>query len=104
MRRLVYVAFGATLAVLVYRKAEKVAEGFTPLGIAGTLSDSLSVLGMGVHDFASEVKLAMTERESELRLALGLEPAPLQVSGRALPAGAGAADGLPALRPGLATD
>ena len=49
MKRLVYVAFGATLAVLVYRKAEQVSESLTPVGRAGHLSDSLAVLGMVLH-------------------------------------------------------
>lgn len=86
MRRLVYVAFGTTLAVLVYRRAEKAIERFTPAGLAGSLADSLSLLGMGVHDFASEVRLAMTEREADLRLALGLDSNPAQVTGRVLTA------------------
>ena len=69
MRRVFWVALGATAGVLVVRKVNKVAEAYTPQGVGrslGSLADAL-------RDAADAVREGMAEREQELRLALGVD-------------------------------
>jgi len=74
MRRLFWVALGATVGVLVVRKATKTVQAYSPSGIAQGLSGSLSDLGEGLRELAGAVREGMTERETELRYALGIDP------------------------------
>jgi hypothetical protein len=69
VRRLFWVALGATAGVLVVRRLTKVAHSYTPAGLA----ESLSKVGDAVRDFGDRVSLAMAEREVELRDALGID-------------------------------
>ena len=73
MRRLFWLALGATLGVLIVRKLSKAAEKLTPQGIAGSLGAGLSDLADALRDFSVEVREAMTSREAELRAAAGLD-------------------------------
>ena len=69
MRRLFYVALGATAGVLVVRRLTEVANKWTPEGIAkqaGGVGDKLSL-------WWAEVQHHAAEREAELREALGLD-------------------------------
>ena len=69
MRRLFYVALGATAGVLVVRRITEVANKWTPEGIAnqaGGVGDKLSL-------WWAEVQHHAAEREVELREALGLD-------------------------------
>jgi Family of unknown function (DUF6167) len=69
MRRMFWVALGATVGVLVVRKIDKAAQAYTPEGIGrslGSLADAL-------REMAEVVREGMTEREQELRLALGVD-------------------------------
>ena len=69
MRRLFYVALGATAGVLVVRRITEVANKWTPEGIAnqaGGVGDKLSL-------WWAEVQHHAAEREAELREALGLD-------------------------------
>jgi len=69
VRRLFYVALGATAGVLVVRRLTEVANKWTPEGIAnqaGGVGDKLSL-------WWAEVQHHATEREAELREALGLD-------------------------------
>ena len=71
MRRLFYVALGATAGVLLVRRLTEVANKWTPEGIAnqaGGVGDRLSV-------WWAEVQHHAAEREAELREALGLDAA-----------------------------
>jgi hypothetical protein len=77
MRRLFWVALGATVGVLVVRKISKTAQAYTPSGMAQGLSGGLSDLGEGLREMADAVREGMTERETELRYALGLDTATL---------------------------
>ena len=72
-RRLVYIAFGAAVGVLVVHRATKAAKRFTPAGVQSSLADSFSGLTDAVRDFTAEMKVAMAEREEELRSVLGLD-------------------------------
>jgi hypothetical protein len=69
MRRVFWVALGATAGVLLVRKIGKVGEAYTPEGVGrslGSLADAL-------RDVAGAVREGMAEREQELRLALGVD-------------------------------
>jgi hypothetical protein len=69
MRRVFWIALGATAGVLVVRKLQKTARAYTPAGLA----DRAEGLGAGLRYFADEVRAGMAERELELRDALGLD-------------------------------
>ena len=71
MRRLFYVAFGATAGVLLVRRLTAAANKWTPEGIAsqaGGVGDRVAV-------WWAEVQHHAAEREAELRDALGLDSA-----------------------------
>ncbi len=69
MRRVFWIALGATAGVLVVRKLTKTAESYTPEGVARGLSG----LGEGLREMAQVVREAMEQRDAELRLALGVD-------------------------------
>ena len=73
MRRLFWLALGATLGVLIFRKLSRAAEKLTPQGIAGSFADALTDLSYALRDFTADVREAMTSRESELRNAAGFD-------------------------------
>jgi Family of unknown function (DUF6167) len=68
VRRVFWMALGATAGVLVVRKLTRVAHAYTPAGLAERVED----FGDSLRYFAEQVRLGMTERESELRDALGI--------------------------------
>ena len=72
-RRLFYIAFGAAVGVLVVQRATRAAQRFTPAGVQSSLAGSLSGLTEAVRDFSAELRVAMAEREDELRVTLGLD-------------------------------
>jgi len=73
MRRLFWIALGATVGVLLVRKITKTAEAYSPSGVAKGLSGSLSDLGDGLREMAEAVREGMEQRETELRYALGID-------------------------------
>lgn len=73
MRRLFWLALGATVGVLLVRKITKTAEAYSPSGVAKGLSGSLSDLGDGLREMAEAVREGMEQRETELRYALGID-------------------------------
>jgi hypothetical protein len=77
MRRLFWVALGATLGVLIVHKVTKTAQAYSPSGMAQGLSGGLSDLGEGLREMAQVVREGMVERETELRQALGIDTATL---------------------------
>ena len=72
-RRLVYIAFGAAVGILVVQRATKAAQRFTPAGVQSSIAGSLAGLTDAVREFTAELKVAMAEREDELRSTLGLD-------------------------------
>ena len=72
-RRLVYIAFGAAVGVLVVHRASQAAKRFTPAGVQSSVAGSFSGLTDAIRDFTAEMKIAMAEREEELRTTLGLD-------------------------------
>jgi hypothetical protein len=69
VRRIFWVALGATVGVLVVRKVTKTAQAYTPEGVA----HGLAGIGDGLREMAQVVREAMDERDAELRLALGVD-------------------------------
>ena len=72
-RRLVYIAFGAAAGILVVHRATQAAKRFTPAGVQSSVAGSLSGLTDAIREFTAELKIAMAEREEELRTVLGLD-------------------------------
>ncbi len=72
-RRLVYIAFGAAVGIMVVHRATQAAKRFTPAGVQSSVASSLSGLTDAIRDFTAELKVAMAEREDELRSSLGLD-------------------------------
>ncbi len=72
-RRLFYIALGATVGVLVVRRATAAAAKLTPAGMAGGLTGALGGLSEAIRDFGTEVRAGMAEREDDLRTQLGLD-------------------------------
>src|SRR4051794_10700361 len=73
MRRVFYIALGATVGVLVVRRLTKTARAFTPAGMSESFTGALGNLGDSIREFAADVREGMAEREDELRTALGLD-------------------------------
>jgi hypothetical protein len=69
MRRLFYVAFGATVGVIVVRRVTQAAQKWTPEGIAGQASGA----GGRIAEWWAEVQAGAAAREKELREALGID-------------------------------
>jgi hypothetical protein len=69
MRRVFWVALGATTGVLIVRTLNRTAQAYTPEGVARSLSSVADAL----RDAADAVRQGMAEREQELRLALGVD-------------------------------
>ncbi|WP_129662474.1 DUF6167 family protein [Phytoactinopolyspora endophytica] len=72
MRRLFWIALGATAGVLVVRKLTKAADSLTPEGAADRLSGAMNSVSHSIREFTAEVKAGMAERDGELREALGI--------------------------------
>jgi hypothetical protein len=68
-RRVFYIAFGATVGILVVRRLSAAAESMQPDNVARRM-----VLAM--QSFAADVRAGMSEREEELRTALGVDAPP----------------------------
>jgi hypothetical protein len=69
VRRVFWVALGATVGVLVVRRLSRTAEAYTPEGIGRSLASAAESL----RDMADVVREGMAEREQELRVALGVD-------------------------------
>ena len=69
MKRVFYIALGATVGVLVVRRLTAAAESLQPDHLARRAAG-------GVQGFLADVRAGMTEREAELRSALGVDPSP----------------------------
>jgi hypothetical protein len=63
-------ALGATVGIVVVRRVSRAAQAYTPEGIGRSLTGAVDAL----RDLADDVRVAMAERERELRVALGVEP------------------------------
>jgi len=85
MRRLFWLALGATVGVLIVRKLSKAAEKLTPQGVAQSFTAGLTELAAALRDFATDVREAMTAQEAVLREAAGLDAGALPSPALAAP-------------------
>lgn len=72
MKRLFWIALGATAGILVARKITQSARNLTPDGAADRVAGALSGLTQAFREFADDVRAGMAERDMELREALGI--------------------------------
>lgn len=72
-RRMFYIALGATVGILVVRKASQAAKRLTPAGMQSSMTGALGGLGDAIRDFGANVREGMAEREDQLRSELGLD-------------------------------
>ena len=72
-RRVFYIALGATVGILIVRKASQAAQRFTPAGVQGSMTGALGGLGEAIRDFGATIREGMAEREDQLRTELGLD-------------------------------
>jgi len=68
-----YIALGATVGILIVRKASQAAQKLTPAGMQSSLTGALGGLGDAIRDFGANVREGMAEREDQLRAELGLD-------------------------------
>lgn len=69
MKRIFWVALGATAGVLVVRRLTRTAQAYTPEGLAR----SANGIADAIREFGDRVSIAMAQREAELRDALGVD-------------------------------
>jgi Family of unknown function (DUF6167) len=79
MRRMFWIAVGATAAVLIVRRVQRTADAMKPESIGAAAAG----LGEALRLFAEEIRAGMSERELELRTALGLDGDPELPAGSA---------------------
>jgi hypothetical protein len=72
-RRMFYIALGATVGVLVVRKASQAAARFTPAGVQTSVIGAFGGLGDAIREFGADIRAGMAEREDVLRAELGLD-------------------------------
>jgi hypothetical protein len=72
-RRLFYIALGATVGILVVRKASQAARKLTPAGVQSSMTGALGGFGEAIREFGENVREGMAEREDLLRTELGLD-------------------------------
>jgi hypothetical protein len=68
-----YIALGATVGILIVRKASQAASRFTPAGVQSSMTGALGGFGDAIRDFGANVREGMAEREELLRSELGLD-------------------------------
>jgi hypothetical protein len=72
IRRLVWFALGAGVAIFVFVKLRDALSKATPEALGHRVADTAAGVGASARDFTERVRAAMAEREAELRDELGL--------------------------------
>ena len=67
IKRFLWFALGAGVALFVYVKIRGYLRHATPSAIGSRVADSAAGVGGRAQDFVGRVRTAMTEREAELR-------------------------------------
>ncbi|HET7724542.1 MAG TPA: DUF6167 family protein [Propionibacteriaceae bacterium] len=75
MRRAVWFALGAAVAVVVVVKGAQLLRKATPDGVREQVAEASADLGQKATTFVRTLTTAMAERETELRAALGIDGA-----------------------------
>ena len=73
VKRVFWVALGASVGVLVVTKASATLRRFTPSGMVAGAAGMSGALGEAVRGFLDDVHHAAAEREMELYHALGVD-------------------------------
>ena len=73
VKRVFWVALGASVGVLVVTKASKTLRRFSPSGIADGAAGVPGAVGGAVRGFLDDVQYAAAEREMELYRVLGVD-------------------------------
>lgn len=76
MRRLFWLAMGVTIGVLVVRKLSTAAEAMKPEALAQRTGRGAANAVERLQQFAADVRIAMHQREDELRAGVGLDAEP----------------------------
>lgn len=66
MKRLLWLGVGLAIGALIVRKATRVAQAYTPGGIASSLTESGGGLVRALREFAEDVRDGMAEREQQI--------------------------------------
>jgi len=69
VRRVFWIALGATVGILVVRKLSRTVDQYSPEGVGRSLTNVADAL----REAADVVREGMAERETELRAALGVD-------------------------------
>ena len=69
MNRIIWMGIGVAIGVIAFRKITEAQSNLGPEG----LNRAVGRLADGLYDFADAVREGMNERETELRIALGME-------------------------------
>lgn len=72
MRRLFWVAVGATAGIVVAHKVRRTAQRISPPALALSFSQAVAGIRHDIRDFTEDIRSAMEEREAQLHGALGL--------------------------------
>ena len=72
MKRVFWIALGATAGILIARRLTKAARNLSPESAAGRVAGAMGGLTQAFREFADDVKAGMAERDIELREALGI--------------------------------
>jgi len=75
IKRVFWVALGATVGVVVVNRATKAAKKLTPGNLAGSASGVPGRISAAWQDFAEDVRSAAAEREFDLYHTLGVDAA-----------------------------
>jgi hypothetical protein len=73
MKRVFWVALGASAGVLLVVQGKKVLRRFTPAALADSASAVPEAVTGRIREFADEIRLAAADREFELYQALGVD-------------------------------
>lgn len=70
VKRLLWLAAGVAVGVIVVRKLTRGAEAMSPAGIGARLRNTAVTAGSGVRSFMADVAEGMHEKEAELQDAI----------------------------------
>ena len=78
MKRVVWFTVGAVVAVVIVVEGQRLLRKATPAGVQKQAQERASDLAAQARTFWSTLTTAMSERETELRGARGMEDGPLR--------------------------
>ena len=73
MRRLFWLVMGITIGALIVRKLSTLAQKLTPGGMAAGVASALGDISDSLREFSTDVREAMSARETELRSGTGMD-------------------------------